>query len=483
MERPAKNRAITRLHRQIRGVLERSGQTSGKLLVVAVSGGPDSLALLYALNRLKDELGLRLHGAHLNHRLRGDASESDARFVAKTFRSLGIAFTLEEADVASFRQQNRLSLEEAAREVRYTFLAKVATENQADTIALGHTSDDQAETVLMHIVRGSGLTGLRGMEEVTRRVFDGNETTLVRPLLQVPRKETLAYCRALQLEPRQDDSNLSSEFMRNRVRLELIPLLERYNPAVRDALVRLSRSASRDMTYIQGQVDRVWRDVVNETQDCVALNRSAFALLEPAIKGHLMRRAVSLAKGDLEDVEQNHIDDMVRLMAGQAGRSLDLPGSVRFSVGYAVATLTPIEQDQCPLPPLDDEHWLKIPGETLLVGWRVTARVWDKQARSETSGYSDEQERVAVIDYESVGEELWVRPRRPGDRFQPLGMSQSKKLQDFMVDSKIPRSWRDRVPLVVSPGGIVWVVGWRIAEKARPESEDARRLELRFTPR
>ncbi|MCH7787615.1 MAG: tRNA lysidine(34) synthetase TilS, partial [Chloroflexi bacterium] len=356
MERTTKNKAVTRLHRHVRSALERSGLTSGKLLVVAVSGGPDSLALLYSLHSLKDELGLRLHGAHLNHKLRGDASDSDARFAAETFRGLGIAFTLEEADVAAFRQQHKLSLEEAAREVRYAFLARVAAEQHADAIALGHTSDDQAETVLMHIIRGSGLTGLRGMETVTRRVFDGKETALIRPMLQVSRKETLAYCRALELEPRQDESNLSLEFGRNRVRLELIPMLEQYNPAVRDALVRLSHSASQDMAYIQGQVDKVWRDVVSETQNCVTLNKNAFARLEPAIQGHLLRRAVSHAKGDLEDVEQNHVDDMARLMTGRAGRSLDLPGGLRFSVGYAEATLAPAEQDPCPLPPLDGEH-------------------------------------------------------------------------------------------------------------------------------
>ena len=335
----------------------------------------------------------------------------------------------------------------------------------------------------MHIIRGSGLTGLRGMEAVTRRAFNGEETALVRPMLQVSRKETLAYCRALELEPRQDESNLSLEFGRNRVRLELIPMLEQYNPAVRDALVRLSHSASQDMAYIQGQVDEVWRDVVSEMQNCVTLNKNAFARLEPAIQGHLLRRAVSHAKGDLEDVEQNHVDDMARLMTGRAGRSLDLPGGLRFSVGYAEATLAPAEQDPCPLPPLDGEHRLVIPGETLLAGWRVTARILGKRAKSETSDYSNEPGHAAVFDYESVGDQLWVRPRMPGDRFQPLGMIQGKKLQDFMVDSKIPRSWRNRVPLVVSPRGIVWVAGWRIAEWARPESEDARRLELRFTPR
>jgi tRNA(Ile)-lysidine synthase len=503
------DRAVAQLDRQVKRALQEWGLTGGALLVVAVSGGADSLALLFALCHLKRELGLELHGAHLDHGLRGDASEADARFVAETFRRLGIDLTSERADVPAFRKSHRLSLEAAAREVRYDFLARVAGEQRAGAIALGHTSDDQAETVLMHIIRGSGLTGLRGMEPSTVRNINGMEVRLVRPLLRSSRADTVDYCRALGLKPRLDESNLSKEQSRNRIRIELLPLLERYNPAVRDALIRLSRITAKEVDYLNGRLDGVWHDAVREEGGYVALRKDVFNRLEPALQAHLLRRAVVRVKGDLNEIKQIHVDDMARLMDGPAGRALHLPGGLRFSVGYAEATVALIESDLCPLPPLDGEQQLNIPGETLVRGWRVTATLMARspaetfgrpsrdgeplpqQHRSggeeETTGIDPASgyrpaELTAHLRYEAVGDRLSLRARRPGDRFQPLGMSGQKKLQDFMVDARIPRQWRDRVPLVISPRGIAWVAGWRIADWARVGKEDEVRLELRLEP-
>ena len=479
------SRVIRGLHRLVRAALEQTALTTGGArLVVSVSGGPDSLAMLYALRHLRDDLGLHLHGAHLDHGLRGDASRADADFVAETFRRLDIPFTLEERDVSAFRQQHGLSLEEAARKVRYGFLAKVAMQQRADAIALGHTADDQAETVLMHIIRGTGLSGLRGMEVVTERTFNDWKTVLVRPLLRVYREQTADYCRALSLKPRLDESNMSPDLRRNRVRMELLPFLEAYNPAIREALLRLSRSVVHDVAHLEAEVDEVWCQTAREDERALALNRDAFNALPRALQNHMLRRAVMVAKGDLEDLEQNHIDDMARLMGGPAGRSLDLPGGMRFSVSYTEATLAASARDTVPMPALEQKRALRIPGETLLPGWRVAANLVEPRLTPETrsttpvppSGYT------AHLDYDSLGSQLWVRSRKPGDRFQPLGMPRAKKLQDFMVDSRIPRGSRDRVPLVVSSRGIAWVVGWRISEWARVRQGAVRQLELSFIP-
>ena len=244
MERRARNRLTGQVHRAVKAALVDSGLAPGSSFVVAVSGGPDSLCLLHAIYNIREELDLSLYGAHLDHGLRGEASAKDAEFVAETFARLDIPLSLETADVPAFRTEHRLSVEEAARKVRYEFLARVATERQADAIALGHTADDQAETVLMHVIRGSGLSGLRGMEGVSRSHSNTGNPVLVRPLLGVTREETVDYCRELKLEPRHDESNLSTELKRNRVRLELLPMLESYNPRIRDALVRLSQSSA-----------------------------------------------------------------------------------------------------------------------------------------------------------------------------------------------------------------------------------------------
>ena len=494
------------MHRRVGAALEQSRLAPGMTLIVAVSGGPDSLALLHSICHLGDAIGLRLHGAHLDHGLRGDSSKSDARFVAEVFRGLGMPYTVEEADVNAFRRQHSISLEAAARKVRYDFLAKVAANNHTDVIALGHTAGDQAETVLMHIIRGSGLTGLRGMRTVTSLSFDGKPVRLVRPLLQVSRAETLEYCRARGLKPRQDESNLSPDLDRNRIRLELVPLLEQYNPAIRDALVRLSDSAAQEIGYLKSETDRVWHETARIDESSVTLGRDSFTRLPPALQSHLLRRAMMEVKGDIEDLRHSHIQDMARLMRGPAGRTLDLPGNIRLSISYESATLAPSDRDRYSLPPLKGEHELKVPGETLLAGWRViasfsdTGQGLDERLRIDEPGFgigSAEIENsnlqdcpaqafppavTACLDYSALGGPLRVRPRRPGDRFQPLGMSQAKKLQDFMVDSKVPRLWRDRVPLLTSPRGIAWVVGWRIADWAKVIDERAWLLKLRFTP-
>ena len=490
MDRHARNRVTGHVHRTVKAALVDSGLAPGKSLVVAVSGGPDSLCLLHAICSHREELDLHLYGAHLDHGLRGDASAEDAKFVAETFAQLDIPLSLEVADVPAFRAEHRLSVEEAARKVRYGFLARVAAEQRTDAIALGHTADDQAETVLMHVIRGSGLSGLRGMETVSRRSINGRDTVLVRPLLGVTRQETAEYCRILKLEPRLDETNQSTELKRNRVRLELMPLLEEYNPRIRDALVRLSRSSARDMAYLESETDRAWQCTVRSDSRGVSLNSAAFSRLAPSIQGHLLRRALMSVMGNLEDVEQSHIDGMSRLiMAGDAGRALDLPGGFRFATSYGEATLASSEHDLCPLPPLEGEHSLTLPGETLLPGWRITATLRDRQETDADSGTlsqraadGNSQDHTAQFDFSGLGGRLWVRSRVPGDRFHPLGMARSKRLQDFMVDSKIPRGWRDRVPLVVSSRGIAWVVGWRIADWAKVSDKDAHQLKLRFIP-
>ena len=491
----SQDRVLYQLERAVRTSPGVSAIRSGGLLVVAVSGGPDSLALLHALHRLQDELGLRLHGAHLDHRLRGAASEEDRRFVTRTFSRLGMDFTVEGTDVLAHRRARRLSLEEAAREVRYAFLARTASAQGAAAVALGHTSDDQAETVLMHIIRGAGLTGLRGMTPVARHTFEGRECTLLRPLLRVSREDTEAYCRHAGVEPRRDASNLSTEPTRNRIRLELIPLLKRYNPAVRDALVRLSLSASRDLSYVEECVEGVWREVTSQDRDALSLNRKAFRRLPAALQFHLLRRAVRSVKGDLENVEQGHLESMVRLAVGPAGKHLDLPAGLRFSVGYEKATIGQAHPANGPTEPFRGVHSLEVPGETLIPGWRVEARLVSREAdgrehppnqgtaEMEMGDAALSRCRMATLDAESLDGRLLVRSRRPGDRVQPLGMTGSKKLQDFMVDAKIPRDQRDGVPLVVSKKGIAWVVGWRIADWARMRPDTRHTLELRFTPR
>ena len=453
---------------------------TGASMVVAFSGGPDSTALLHSLHSLKGALGLKLHAAHLDHGLRPGSSEVDADFARSFAASLGIPFTTEKADTNALRAKRRLSVEEAARRVRYEFLSRVASKQGADCVALGHTLDDQAETVLLNVIRGTGLDGLSAMKAVSDREIGGRRVTLFRPLLSVSKSEILAYCAENDLDPRLDESNLSTEFTRNRIRLDLMPSLERYNPSIRTALARLASSASMDMDFIRREVKRAAGDMITVDSRGVSVEREPFRRLHPAIGHHLLRYAVKLAKGDTNDMELGHVSRMFGMMSGAAGKSLDLPDGLRFEVDYDHARVSHNTASDSPLPAMGSTPFrIDVPGRTVAGGWEVSARLAENHGGfgdGETGGLRLSER----FDADALGDDLLVRTRRAGDRFQPLGMGGEKKLKDFMIDAHVPRRWRDSVPVVESGGRIAWVVGWRIADWAKVSPGARRVMEIRF---
>ena len=331
--RPAKKTRDRKEHlaNTVRARLEECGLRGGSL-VAAVSGGPDSTALLLTLTELQRALGLRLHVAHLDHGLRAD-SAADASFVRELAGQLGHPCTVERADVATYRRERRLSPEAAAREVRYAFLARVAREAGADAVAIAHTRDDQAETVLLHLVRGGGLAGLRGMSARSTYRGPGGPVTLVRPLLDAAREETSAFCRSRGVTPRQDPTNLVTTIPRNHLRLNVLPQLAQINPQVGAALARLARSVALDVDYIEGRVDAVWRQAVRESDGGLLLDCEALNAQHRAVVQHLLRRAYAVVRGSEADLEQMHVEEMARLLPGPAGRKTTLPGGLTLEVG------------------------------------------------------------------------------------------------------------------------------------------------------
>lgn len=471
---------VNRLEARAARALEGAG-LRGCLLVVAVSGGPDSMALLHCLLRLQESYSLRLHVAHLDHDFRGHEAEEDARFVAEQARRLSLPATVSKADPMEYQRRHAISsFEEAARQVRYDFLARVARETGAEAIALGHTADDQAETVLMHLVRGAGLQGLQGMAPFSpwRAPGGAPAAPLFRPLLEVGREETQAYCQALSIPFRVDTTNLSLRFTRNRIRHRLMPVLRQFNPRIRDSLLRLSRAVSLEQDYVEGQVARAWSQAARHRDGTVTLDRDALASLHPWLRRLVMRQAYQALTGDPRRLEEAHLEAMVQFLDAPTGKVLHLPRGVRLFSSYGTLLLSTSAEPPVPLPPLEGEHGLQVPGETALPGWLVHAQLLDTVPEGAPGG-----DTLAYLDLEALGGPLTVRARRPGDRFQPLGMEGQRKLQDFLVDQKVPRSWRDRVPLVVSPRGTAWVVGYRIAQWARVTPETRRVLKLSFHPR
>jgi tRNA(Ile)-lysidine synthase len=458
-------------------------------LLVAVSGGPDSVCLFHILFKLQANSGLKLHVVHLNHRLRGDEADDDARYVGELARYFGIPATIESRDVKAFRASERLSLEEAAREVRYNFFAEVAKTEQANAVAVGHTLDDNIETILMHLIRGTGTRGLHGLSPVTQWHSTKNSLMIIRPLLDISRRETQQYCRDNELEIRTDTTNTSLSLFRNRVRLELRPLLETYNPQINEALLRMANIAGDDITYLDKEGKRRWKKTVTSENDSLILNRERMLALPPALKRLLLRMAVENKLGTLKDIETRHIEEMLAILEKPAGRSINLPGGLTFSVEYDRYILGPEISGLCPFTELKGEGRLKIPGETVFSGWQITATVISEDKiklpgidkfiknpgeikNERESGFS------AYFDCDRLGDELTIRTVQTGDRFQPLGMNEIKKVSRFMIDAKIPRTWRSRVPIITSQEQIIWVAGWRIDERVKVTDETKKIVSL-----
>jgi tRNA(Ile)-lysidine synthetase-like protein len=472
------------LERKVAAGLRRAGYSNtGMTLVVGASGGPDSCALLYALDRLKEAHGLSLHVAHLNHNFRGQEAEDDAVFAADIAQELGLPVTVVKEDPHAYQKERGISsFEQGAREMRYAFMARVAKEAGAKAVTVGHTADDLAETVLLHVLRGSGLYGLRGMGEVSDWPWptDSGDLKLFRPLLDVTKDQTAEYCREIGRTYREDSGNYMWRFTRNRLRQDLMPrLAQDYNPQVRNALVRLARTAAEEVDFVEQELDKVWPGLAVVADGEVRLSRNALGDLHPLLQRLALRRGYILVAGDSTRLRESHMVAMEELALGsRGGRLLELPGGVILRQDYQHLVLTQSLEADCPYPDIDGEYAISLPAESgvdsveLAGPWVITmhlAKADAPPAWANTGGY----EWSASIDLAAIGEEVTVRAWRPGDRIQPLGMQGQKKLQDLFTDLRVPRPWRGRVPILESGNVIAWVVGHRIADwaKVTPDSE------------
>jgi len=446
---------------------------AGDRVLVAVSGGPDSTCLLLTLAALQHSLGFELHAAHFDHGLRGQrAAAREQRFVRSLTNRLAVPLRTGSGDVRA--RARGASIEEAARELRYRFLAGVARRQRCNVVAAGHTRDDQAETVLMHILRGSGMHGLAGMGASASWpvAVSGAVPRLVRPLLALSRAETEACCRAAGLRPVRDPSNRSPAFLRNRVRAELLPLLRSYNPRIDDALVRLATTASSDIELLEALAAAA---PARTKRGEARLRRRALRDLPSPLQRHAVRGAVARLLGSARGLSQRHVLAVLRAAAGPAGAQLDLPRGLQARVTRDAVVLTTRPAPATRSLPARSVA-LAAPGSARIGPWRIEARLLQRRPADlrRTAGGA-----VAYLDADALGGRLSLRRRRPGDRFQPLGLARPKKLQDFLVDARVPREERDAIPLLVSRQGIAWVAGQRPAEWAKVAPATRRVLRLR----
>jgi len=395
--------------------------------------------------------------------------------VSQLAQRLDLPVTIVERDVEEYRTKHGGTVEEAAREVRYDFLAETAKSVGADAVVVGHTRDDNIETIIMHLIRGTGTRGLRGLKPVTQLNTKTGIVEVVRPLLELSRYETMGYCRANGYEPRIDSSNESLVPLRNRIRHQFIPLLESYNERVGEALLRDARIAADELDFLEMAAGELWGSIVKKQKNKVSIEKKGFIGLLPALQRHLLRKSIETITGSLKDVEVRHIESVMDALDLQAGKRITLPEGLIFVVEYDRFLLTRETSSLSPLPVLDNEYALNIPGQTEFSGWRVTADIISLEQMKGTGN-----NHVAFFDHKKVGGKLSVRPRKTADRFIPLGMDQLKKVGEYMIDTKIPRTWRKRVPVVCSPEQIIWIAGYRIDDRVKVTNETRQVLRLEF---
>jgi len=453
----------------------------GDIIIVAVSGGPDSLCLLDILNHIRQRLGLSLIVAHVNHGIRIKESELEARFVRlKSFR-MNLPFEQLLVSVPTISQEKALSIEQVGRSVRYRFFKNLLKKYQAHKIALGHHADDQVETILMRLIRGSGMHGLRGIP--------AKRGEFIRPLIDCNRQEIETYCQRKKITYCIDSTNKEPMYLRNKIRHQLIPLLAKeYNPSIRDNLLQLQIIVQDELNYWEEKTEQYYlKATIKKQPSGIVLDIKQLMECPIALQRRIIRKGLGHLRGYLADIQFNHVESIRELcMFNRGERYLDLPGNIRIrksyqtlEIGYA-NHIKKSDQDrrktniwEYELPVCKEKDYPKI-GVTMI---------------SEQYGYSESikskclnsiEKHEAYIDYDKLDLPLRIRNRRPGDRFKPLNSKYFKRLKSYFIDLKIPLYKRDLISLVIDNSNrIVWIVGFQIDHRFKITEETKRVLYIR----
>jgi tRNA(Ile)-lysidine synthase len=445
----------------------------GDGLIVGVSGGMDSMVLLHVLNTYRQESDLSLVVAHVNHGLRPGESEREAELVQKESERLGLPFEYGQFDVKEFQEAAGLSLQDAGRRIRFHFFKDLLLKHHAQKIALGHHADDQVETILLRLMRGSGLKGLKGMLPVR----DGK---VIRPLLEVWRREIESFATGNRIPSLLDSSNLKKKYLRNRLRLTLIPLIEReYQSNFKAVVMRTSTILKEENDYLEREAEDVCQKIVREEKDTLSFGFSEYESLHKAIQKRVLQKMLDKIYGGemIEGGEGWEVSPIYKNLR-QPSRSFlrELPHGIFIEKRYDIVSLGKGRVKA--VPPFEVE--LISPGRTLVeeIGREVV--IEETTSRDIRFGGLNEPRNMALLDYQNLQFPLRMRNFRPGDRFQPMGVKGTQKLKEFFIDHKIPRFERSKIPLLISGEMIAWIVGYRINERVKvtEKTEKVLRIEL-----
>jgi tRNA(Ile)-lysidine synthase len=442
----------------------------GDRVIVGVSGGVDSVVLLHVLTVLRDDYDLSLVVAHLDHGIRGEESRREADFVRELAHGMGLPFETMLVDVQAVARKRRISLQEAARGARYRFYEEVRKKHEAQKVALGQTADDQAETVLMRMIRGAGLRGLKGIPPVRRGGY-------VRPLIEIARQDVERFADAEGLSWVTDSSNIKNIYLRNKVRRELIPHLEReYNPSIKGGLTRMASILSREEDYLDGRAEEVASGLMRGNDGELILDIPKLTAFHEALWFRVLQKALGrMLGGDLRNIKTVHLEGICRLLTRRApNKVLCLPQGVSVEKHYTELFI----RKGKPPDVLSFEYIVDCPGVTLLenLGKKLVTRMEEP----EEDVPADIDSNVAYLDDSKLIYPLILRSFEEGDRFIPLGMRGHKKVKDFFIDIKVPKLLRRRIPLLVSGENIVWIVGYRMSDYYKLTEESKRILRAEY---
>ncbi|EGT5271093.1 tRNA lysidine(34) synthetase TilS [Clostridioides difficile] len=441
----------------------------GDKIVLGLSGGPDSVCLLHVLNRLKKDFNIEIYAAHLNHQIRGIEAQKDALYVSKLCEDMGIIFFVKSINVPKYCENEGLSLEEGARKLRYEMFYEIKDKIKANKIAIGHNLNDQAETVMMRIMRGTGLKGLKGIDYI-------RDNCIIRPILDVERNEVEEYCEAYNLNPRIDKTNLENIYTRNKIRLDLLPYMkDNFNSNVIESIVRMSNSLKSDNDYIEKEAEAKFREVSNiKEKGFVEINLDDFVCLHDAIKVRVLRNSIKHILGDTNFVDQRHIEDIMSLEDNsKVNKMLTLPRNIFVYRKKDSIILTNEE-----IVNEEIEFYYNVPSNGFI-------KIKELKQIIETQVMSIDRYKSMKLDNSSKGFDfnkvkggIVIRSRRQGDKIK-LAMG-SKKVKDLFIDLKIPREERCKIPIITDSEGIICVGDYKISENYKIDENTKEVLKINF---
>jgi tRNA(Ile)-lysidine synthase len=440
---------------------------NGDKILIGLSGGPDSVCLLHALTTLRGKYDLGLHALYIDHGLRPGETDREIEFCNRICEKHGTPFMTKSIEVKSYAKTEKLNMQEAARLLRYRTYEETSYEINAHKIALGHTADDQAETVLMRLFRGSGPAGLAGIPPVRKNI--------IRPLIEVERKAIESFLDSEGIDFMIDSSNTKKDYVRNRIRLSLIPMLREFNPDITGTLSKTAALFRDEERYFEIIVTKTLMKLISrKTTTRIELFLTPFEIMDKVLIRRVLRRAIDSTSG-LRGISFIHIEAITDLMkTGNPGDRLYLPGGIRVIKDYSTLILT------SEAPATLSAYTLTIPGETILkeAGVLIKASEAGMQEPEVTGNIQGIWTSLGIFDADAVSLPLTARPRKHGDFFYPLGFGKRKKLQDFFVDQKVPRDERNRIPLILSGDDIIWVVGYRADDRFKVTEKTKRVVKL-----